>query len=97
MALAFEGGLALVASGLGWLVGHPPLDEIEATWSGLGFGLVATLPMAVVFWALVKFPVGPLGNLAVPIIAHGAYDFLALAYLVKLRGTRNEDAEADPS
>jgi uncharacterized protein len=63
MALAFEGGLALVAIGLGWLVGQPPLEEIQANGSGLGLGMLATLPMAVMLWTLVKFPIGPLGNL----------------------------------
>jgi uncharacterized protein len=63
MAIVVEGGLALVAVALGWLVHHPPLQAIAVTWSALGLGLLATIPMALVFWALIKFPVGPLGNL----------------------------------
>jgi uncharacterized protein len=63
MALAVEGGLGLAAIALGWLVNRPPLESLGFTWPGLGLGLAATLPMALLFWAIVRFPVGPLGNL----------------------------------
>ncbi len=61
LAAAFEGGLALLALGLGWLPGvQAPLPKIhwiarDATW-----GVVACLPLLVVFFICVRWPVGPL-------------------------------------
>jgi membrane protease YdiL (CAAX protease family) len=61
LAVAFEGGLALLALGLGWLPGvQAPLPKIhwiarDATW-----GVVACLPLLVVFFICVRWPVGPL-------------------------------------
>ena len=43
-AAAFEGGLAILALGLGWLFGIRPMDSFHWSWSGLGWGLLGTLP-----------------------------------------------------
>jgi membrane protease YdiL (CAAX protease family) len=61
LAVAFEGGLALLALGLGWLPGvQAPLPKIH--WDGLNavWGIVACLPLLVVFLICVRWPVGPL-------------------------------------
>ncbi len=61
LAAAFAGGLALLALGLGWLPGvQAPLPKIhwiarDATW-----GVAACLPLLVVFFICVRWPVGPL-------------------------------------
>lgn len=70
IAVAFEGGLGLVALLLGWLLSVWPvpgveLDEIvwRDQWRPLLWGLVATGPMLIGFWFIDRFPWGPLGNL----------------------------------
>ena len=67
LAAGFEGGVAVVAVGLGWLLGHNPLESFPRTpaavaW-GLTWGILATLPPAAVFWLCLKCPVGPLARL----------------------------------
>ena len=63
MAAAFEASLAVVAVALGWLLGTRPLDTLTWEPAALAWGLAATLPLFVVLWLMVRFPVGPLGNL----------------------------------
>jgi len=60
IGVAFEGGLAIMALGLGWILGQPPLQKIH--WNTLDaiWGLAATLPMLVIFIVCVRWPVGPL-------------------------------------
>ncbi len=41
----FEGGLGVVAWGLGWLSGYSPLSTIQLTWVSLIWGLLGTLPL----------------------------------------------------
>ena len=181
MAVVFEGGLGLLAVGLGWLIGCPPLALIRWTPAGVVWGLAAVLPLLVMLLLCVRVPLWPCtditrvvdtflvpmfrqvgllelagismvaglgeemlfrgliqeglsgwiggrlgvwtglavasilfglvhpvtlayaifaalmglylgwlwiatGNLLVPIVAHAVYDFLALAYIVKIRG-----------
>jgi len=49
MSLLFEGGLAVVALGLGWLLSTPPLATVTSSstpiWLAALWGLVGTLPM----------------------------------------------------
>jgi len=70
MAVAFEGGLGLLALALGWLLGVWPIPGIERTgvawealWPGLVWGLAATCPMLLGFWLIDRFPWGPLADL----------------------------------
>ncbi len=181
MAAAFEGGLAVVAIALGWLLGTPPLSTFRFDSRDAAWGVAATLPPLGLFWLCLKCPWRPFeaitrvldetlvplfrdcrllelaiiaalagvgeemlfrgviqtavaeeiggpcgvwlglliaailfglfhpitltyaalagliglylgwlwlanGNLLAPIVAHGVYDFLAMAYLVKVRG-----------
>jgi membrane protease YdiL (CAAX protease family) len=61
LAIAVEGGLLVVAEGIGRLLGRPPVALLH--WEdtgGLLWGLAATVPMVGLFLAIVRWPVGPL-------------------------------------
>jgi membrane protease YdiL (CAAX protease family) len=60
MAVVVEGGLVLLAIGLGWLFDHRPLEHLQLDWHAGLWGLAAALPMLVVFTAMVCWPIGPL-------------------------------------
>jgi len=61
LAVAFEGGLALLALGLGWLPGvQSPLPKIHWITRDVAWGVLACLPLLVVFFLCVRWPVGPL-------------------------------------
>jgi membrane protease YdiL (CAAX protease family) len=60
MAVVVEGGLVLLAIGLGWLFDHGPLEHFHLDWSSAGLGAVATLPMLLAFLIMVRWPIGPL-------------------------------------
>ena len=61
LAVAFEGGLALLAVGLGCLPGvQPPLLKIHWIARDAVWGVLACLPLLVVFVICVRWPVGPL-------------------------------------
>jgi membrane protease YdiL (CAAX protease family) len=53
-AIAFEGGLAVLALGLGWLLGHPPLVTARIDLEGVGLGVAATLPMLLGLWGCLR-------------------------------------------
>jgi uncharacterized protein len=60
LAILVEGGLIVLAMLLGWLLRQPPLEKLR--WDGLDalYGLLATLPLLVLFLVLTRWPVGPL-------------------------------------
>ena len=61
LAMAFEGGLALLALGLGWLPGvQAPFPRIHWIARDAAWGVLACLPLLVVFFICVRWPVGPL-------------------------------------
>jgi membrane protease YdiL (CAAX protease family) len=60
LAVGFEGGLALLAVGLGWLLGQPPLAGIQWDAHGLLWGAAGSLPMLALFAICLRWPVGPL-------------------------------------
>jgi CAAX protease family protein len=61
LAVAFEGGLALLALGLGLIPGvQAPLPKIRWIAQDAAWGIVACLPLLVVFLICVRWPVGPL-------------------------------------
>ncbi len=62
-AVVFEGGLGLVAVGLGALLGDPPAQRIDWTLLGLLYGLLATIPLAAVVWLCLKCPWRPFRHL----------------------------------
>jgi membrane protease YdiL (CAAX protease family) len=59
-AVLFEGGLGLLAWGLGWLLGHPPLAYFSWNWLDAALGAAASSPLLLLFAACVRWPVGPL-------------------------------------
>ena len=70
IALAFEGGLGLLALIVCWLMGRWPLPGVEFTtaqWPvqarAILWGVVATVPMLAAMWSVDRFPIGPLNQL----------------------------------
>ena len=70
IALAFEGGLGLLALIVCWWMDRWPLPGVEFTsdlWSvqaqAVLWGIVATVPMLAAMWIIDRFPVGPLAQL----------------------------------
>lgn len=63
MAVAFEGGLGVLAVALGWLLGYPPLDLVQWSGADAAWGVVASLPLMGLLWVCVRFPVRPFSDL----------------------------------
>jgi membrane protease YdiL (CAAX protease family) len=59
-AVLFEGGLGLLAWGLGWLLGQLPLAHFSWSVRDAALGASASLPLLVLFAGCVRWPVGPL-------------------------------------
>jgi membrane protease YdiL (CAAX protease family) len=59
-AVFIEGGLAFLATFLGWLVGQPPVEGLFWTVSGALWGVAAAVPLIAVFFVLHTWPVGTL-------------------------------------
>jgi hypothetical protein len=67
LAAGFEGAIAVVAVGLGYLVRQNPLESLPDTpadvaWGAL-WGTIATLPPLALLWLSLKCPFGPLVRL----------------------------------
>lgn len=60
LAVLFEGGLLAAASLLGWMIDQPPLRFFAWTLPAVLWGVVATLPMLVLFFLFLRWPIGPL-------------------------------------
>jgi uncharacterized protein len=56
----FEGGLALAALAVGWLVEINPLEHLSWSWRAVGWGVLGTVPTFAVFYLSYRFPVGEL-------------------------------------
>jgi membrane protease YdiL (CAAX protease family) len=61
--IALEGGLGLLAVLLGWACRQPPLAEFRWGGADAALGAVATVPMLLIFFACVRWPVGPLARI----------------------------------
>jgi uncharacterized protein len=72
MAAAFEGGLAVVAIALGWLLGRPPLASLVLDPSALLLGVVAVLPPLVLLAMCQWLPFAPFSEV------RGAVDELVI-------------------
>ena len=95
-AIVFEGGLALLAMGLGWLVSVSPLASIPIGPGALAenglavlWGVIAALPMMSGPLLIHFFPYGPLGRLqefveriVVPMFSQATIAQLALISLL---------------
>jgi uncharacterized protein len=62
-AALFEGGLAVLAVGLGWLFGISPLETFRWTVCDLGWGALATVPLLGIFLACLYLPFRPFANI----------------------------------
>ncbi|SRR6266511_4444758 len=63
LAVVVEGGLIVLAWLVGWLTGTLPLATFFWSLSDVGLGVAATLPMLALFFAALRWPVGPLGKI----------------------------------
>ncbi len=63
VAALFEGGLAVFAVALGWLLGYWPLETFSWSWAHAGLGLLATLPLLLILYVSLKWPIGPLARI----------------------------------
>src|SRR5262245_19627418 len=63
LAVVVEGGLIVLAWLVGWLTGTPPLATFFWSLADAGVGVAATLPMLGLFFAALRWPVGPLGKI----------------------------------
>jgi membrane protease YdiL (CAAX protease family) len=51
LAIVFEGGLVVLAWGLGWLLESPPFGRVYLRWQDIVLGAVATCPpLLAMFW-----------------------------------------------
>ena len=85
MAVLVEGGLGMVAIGLGWLLGHPPLGLVQWSAADCAAALPATVPLLVVFWLCLRLPLRPfrellriVEELLVPLFRHARVIDLAV-------------------
>jgi membrane protease YdiL (CAAX protease family) len=63
VAIAIEGGLVGVAYLAGWVTSQPPLERFALVWRDAAVGAAAALPMLALFFAFLRWPVGPLGTI----------------------------------
>jgi len=84
-AVFFEGGLAPLPVFLGWLLQHKPLEGFA--WSGADavWGVVATIPLILMFLAIMRWPIGPLSGVrkfwdteVTPLLAQSSWSEIAL-------------------
>lgn len=83
VAAIFEGGLAVVAVGLGWLLGKDPMATLHASWADAGWGLLATLPPLGLLALCLVVPLRPFRELS-RVIDRYMLPLLARCSLVEL-------------
>lgn len=64
LAILFEGGMFVVAVGLGALLGKPALGEFTMTIQSFAWGAAAAFPPLIVVWACLDSSWAPFQNLA---------------------------------
>jgi len=90
LAALFEGGLVVVAIVLGWFVDVNPLEFLILKWESIAWGVVASVPMVLLFLLSYRFPVGPFLNikrflvemLGPPLSACRWYELILLSIIV---------------
>jgi membrane protease YdiL (CAAX protease family) len=63
LAVVVEGGLAFLAMFLGWVLSEPPLETLSLSFVDLLIAVGATVPLVLMFFALVRWPVGPVAGI----------------------------------
>ncbi len=88
LAVFFEFGLAPFSLIVGWLLGHRPLETFQWSVRAAGLGVLASLPLIVMFLAILKWPIGPLArvkqlcdNEVVPLLEESPWSDIALLSL----------------
>jgi membrane protease YdiL (CAAX protease family) len=59
-ASLFEGGLAVLAWALGWLLDQAPWQGLRWDWRDSLLGLAASLPLMLLFWLCLRWQIPPL-------------------------------------
>jgi membrane protease YdiL (CAAX protease family) len=87
-AVFFEGGLAPLSLILGWWLGHPPLALFSWSPGQALWGALASVPLVLMFLAMLRWPVGPLRRIAtftedefVPMLGGSTWSDIALIAL----------------
>ncbi|HTU93316.1 MAG TPA: CPBP family glutamic-type intramembrane protease, partial [Gemmataceae bacterium] len=60
LAVFVEGGLLVAASLFGWMLDQPPARFFNWTLRAVLWGVVATVPLVVLFFVFRRWPMGPL-------------------------------------
>jgi uncharacterized protein len=88
LAVFFEFGLAPFSLILGWLLGRPPLETFQWNSAAVGWGILATIPLVLMFLGMLRWPIGPLArvkefceNEVVPLMSGCAWSDIALVSL----------------
>jgi membrane protease YdiL (CAAX protease family) len=88
LAVFFEFGLAPLSLVLGWLLGHPPLETFQWSLEAALWGVVATVPLVLMFLAILRWPYGPLARVkqfcdyeVVPLLEKSTWSDIALISL----------------
>ena len=95
LATWFEGGLILLAYGLGWLVSVDPLSHLDLEPSAWLWGVLATGPLYALFMASYRFPKGGMGEIKKFLVEKlgpfiSEYGWAGLLYLSVLAGVAEE-------
>jgi membrane protease YdiL (CAAX protease family) len=87
-AVFFEAGLAPLSLILGWFFGHPPLEHFVWSTSDALLGVAATIPLVLMFLAMLRWPIGPLARVkkfcdteVVPLLDKSSWSEIALISL----------------
>jgi len=95
LAVVFEGGLGLLAVGLGHILGKPPLETYQATAAAVFWGAAASLPLVFLLWLMVRWPFWPfrdllrvIDQLVAPIFRHSSV--LEMAVIALIAGVGEE-------
>jgi uncharacterized protein len=88
IAVFFESGLAPFSLLVGWLLGHPPLATFEWSVDGALWGMLATIPLFLMFLGVLRWPIGPLGRVkefcdteVVPLLQDSSWSDIGLVSL----------------
>ena len=88
LAVFFEAGLAPLSLILGWLFGHPPLQSFVWKAEDALLGVLATVPLVLMFLAMLRWPIGPLSRVkkfcdqeVVPLLDKSSWSEIALVSL----------------